>query len=122
MNHKLILRRADLIREMTNLGTMKTGNLNAEYCQNPSGQPTRTYCQYQVWEHGANTNRSIPADEVPSLWHFADECLERPLLETDRADSGRHAPLQPTSEVLKYWLRVRLSNRPERTESVESPG
>ena len=37
-------------------------------------------------------------------------------------DSGRHAPLQPTSEVLKCWLRVRLSNRPERTESAESPG
>ena len=52
---------------MANLGTVKTGNRNAEYCQNPSGQPARTYCQYQVWEHGANASRRIPADEAPSL-------------------------------------------------------
>jgi hypothetical protein len=49
------------------LDTMELGSLKAEYRQNPSGQPVGPYFKHQVWEHGANASRRIPADEASSL-------------------------------------------------------
>ncbi len=72
--------------------TIKIGIINDKYHQNPSNQPARPYFQHQVREHGTNTIRPIPADEVPSLWHFADKCFEHPLLETDRAGFRQARP------------------------------
>ena len=67
VNYDIIARRAELLHQMASLDTMELGSLTAEYRQNPSGQPVGPYFKHQVWEHGANASRRIPADEASSL-------------------------------------------------------
>ncbi|MEI6342284.1 MAG: hypothetical protein WCR07_10025 [Verrucomicrobiota bacterium] len=67
MNHEILTRRAELIRQMAALETMELGSLKAEYRQSPSGQPVGPYFKHQVWEHGANASRRVPSDEAPGL-------------------------------------------------------
>ena len=67
VNYEIIARRAELLRQMADLDSMELGSLKAEYRQNPSGQPVGPYFKHQVWEHGANTSRRIPAEEAPGL-------------------------------------------------------
>ena len=56
-----------ILQAMTHLSAMEYGSLKAEYRPGADNTQRGPYYQHQVWEHGRNRSRRVPAPEAAQL-------------------------------------------------------
>jgi hypothetical protein len=56
-----------ILQAMADLTTMEYGSLKAEYRRGAQHSQLGPYYQHQVWEHGRNRSRRVPAPEAARL-------------------------------------------------------
>jgi hypothetical protein len=62
-----MMNRNQVLQHLANLQSMEYGSLKAEYRPGADHAKLGPYYQHQVWEHGRNRSRRVPAPEAARL-------------------------------------------------------
>lgn len=128
-----------ILTEMATLTTMERGTLSEEYRTRPASDGSGSirlgpYYKLQVWEHGRNASRRVPAPQVPALQQdlanherfteLADSFVEETIALT-RRQRGTGTGAEDTATAKKNSAKKQKANavrKPKPSSRKPKPG